>query len=515
MEQIVGWGLIIALISHLSFVLFAIVNLFRGATGRALLLASVVSFLWIISAFYPLTAPLRVNAEIFVLLTWQGLILRALGFRFRERRKSQAVLKQVAFTSIMIAVVGLTTYSSQLILNAQLPLYILPLCFIILNVCGLVLIEQLARNVVRENVWRIRYLNIGLGLLFGFGVLLWSLRLATGSNADFLAVLQPLVASLALAPLAITSLRNANNRLRFNVSRQFVFRTGILAVTGFFLVSLSLLTYIGQLVGGDLGLTTAIFIGIVLSVFLLVIAGSTRFRSTARVLLAKTFFESRYDYRDEWRELTQRFSQQGPDHTLTDHVQISLVNLLHATQASLWLKEEQNFKKAGAFGNDDWEASISDSSSESICKFYDARDWVLDLSDSPEEASVLVRRLQTDQPNANYLVPLFLSDSLYAICLIGESEVKGYKLDWEDFDVLKMTARQCASFLALASANNALVEHEKFAAVAQMSAFLSHDIKTINFKCALKLRVNPMKKKCTRFLRNERSKCSIFSQKKH
>ena len=487
MEQIVGWGLIIALLCHISFLLFAAVNLFRGVTGRALLVASLLSVLWIASVFHPLTAALRPITEILVLLAWQGLILRALGFRFRERRQSQAVLKQIAFTSLASAVVGITTFASQIFLNAKLPIYLVPLCFIVLNVTGLVLIEQLARNVVRENAWRIRYLNIGLGLIFGFGVLLWALRLAIGPNAELLAVLQPLVASLALIPLVIASLRNASNRLRFNLSRQFVFRTGILAATGVFLVSLSLLSYIGQLVGGDLGLTAAIFVGIVLALLLFAIVGSTRFRSTARVLLTKNFFESRYDYRDEWKNLTQRFSEQGPDHTLVDHIQISLATLLNAKRASLWLMEEHNFRNEGVFGDRDWESSLSNDCSEAIHQFYTAKDWVLDLSDPPEDASALARQVQTEQPNANYLVPLFLSDSLYAICLIGESEVKGYKLDWEDFDILKMTARQCASFLALASANKALIEHEKFAAVAQMSAFLSHDIKTINAQLVLLL----------------------------
>ena len=290
MEQIVGWGLIIALLCHVVFLIFSVINLFRGVTGRALMVASFLSCAWVAAIFDPVISNFRVVLEALMLLAWQGLVLRALGFRFRERRASQSILKQVVTISFVSGGVGIAISLVHLFNVALMPRYLLPLCFIVLNVTGLVLIEQLARNVVRENVWRIRYLNIGLGSIFGFGVLLWSLRLAIGVEAELFAIIQPLVASLALIPLAIASLRNSSNRLRFNLSRQFVFRTGVLAVTGAFLVSLSLLTYIGQLVGGDLGLTIGIFLGIALIVLLFAILGSSQFRSTTRVLLTKTFF---------------------------------------------------------------------------------------------------------------------------------------------------------------------------------------------------------------------------------
>ena len=146
-----------------------------------------------------------------------------------------------------------------------------------------------------------------------------------------------------------------------------------------------------------------------------------------------------------------------------------------------------NFSLEATFGDDSWNHEISDTCSSAICQFFEERDWVLDFRDTPDQAAQLVRDIKAEQPEAAFLIPLFLSDSLYAICLLGESEVKRHTLDWEDFDILKMTARQSASFLALASANQALIEHEKFAAVAQMSAFLTHDIKTINAQLVLLL----------------------------
>ena len=487
MGWFVGSALVIALFAHLAFTAFAIVNLYRKITGRALLLASVFALAWITSFFHPLAAIYRIPAEILTLLAWQILTLRALGFRFRERRAGQALLSQVAMVIAVTVVSGLLIYGINITFAGAVPMYLLPLCFIVLNIAGLVLVEQLARNVVIENLWRIRYLNIGLSLIFGFGLLVWSLRLAISSVAEILSILQPVVFSLALIPLVIASLRNRSNRLQFNLSRQFVFRTGVLAAAGFFLIGLSLLTYISQIAGGDLGLTVAIFVAVVLLVFIVAITGSTRFRSTAKVVLTKTFFESRYDYREEWTELTRRLSEQQQDYTLHDQVQLSLINILYAKSSSLWLFREGVFNRESMYGESSWPRVLSAPCNKQMQSFFLEYNWVLDLNEVTSESEAVVTAVRAECPQARFLVPLFLSDSLYAICLIGDSEVREHQLDWEDFDILKLVARQGASYLALDSANKALIENEKFAAVAQMSAFLSHDIKTINAQLTLLL----------------------------
>ena len=58
MEQIVVWSLVIALLCHSAFLIFALVNLFRRITGRALLIASALSLLWVAAVFHPITASL-------------------------------------------------------------------------------------------------------------------------------------------------------------------------------------------------------------------------------------------------------------------------------------------------------------------------------------------------------------------------------------------------------------------------------------------------------------------------
>ncbi len=61
-------------------------------------------------------------------------------------------------------------------------------------------------------------------------------------------------------------------------------------------------------------------------------------------------------------------------------------------------------------------------------------------------------------------------------------------LIWEDYDILKVIARQTAGFLALQHADSVLSASKQLRAMDQMSAFVVHDLKTINAQLGLLLR---------------------------
>jgi putative PEP-CTERM system histidine kinase len=76
------------------------------------------------------------------------------------------------------------------------------------------------------------------------------------------------------------------------------------------------------------------------------------------------------------------------------------------------------------------------------------------------------------------VIPLYLADDLYGICLIGSPYAK-VELNWENFDLVRVVARQTSNVLAQADAQDRLARAMQFEAVSKASAFMVHDLKTM------------------------------------
>jgi putative PEP-CTERM system histidine kinase len=83
-----------------------------------------------------------------------------------------------------------------------------------------------------------------------------------------------------------------------------------------------------------------------------------------------------------------------------------------------------------------------------------------------------------DMADAWVLVPLPHLGSLAGAILLARPPLDR-ALDWEDFDLLKVTGRQVASYLAEARAQEALADAQRFDEFNRRFAFILHDIKNL------------------------------------
>jgi putative PEP-CTERM system histidine kinase len=502
MYSVPDLSVFIPLLAFVGLFGFSLINLVRRITGKALMLASLMSLVWATSVAFPPSGSLSILAELSMLLAWQVLLVSALGLSFSKLLSTQDDSRFIRYLMIIsVTVAGLVWLTGALPQHSPVsPQLVTPLGMVAINIIGLVLIEQLARNVVPENAWRLHYLNIGVSIVFAYGVVIWSAHVTAQAPVLPLTVIQPAVNALAIPCLIIASLRNRSNQLQFSLSRRFVFRTGVLTLTGVFLVSLSTFTYLGQLFAGDLGLSVSVFLAVVLLTLTLAYTGSSRFKSVASVVFTKSLFKSRYDHREEWTNLTARLTEADVDHTLEQQIQLSIAKTLHARSASVWILKEQSFRLVSPTDRR-WPSTLPDPLNKELARYFSVNhDWVLDRKVMPQDAADLDAALTSELPGVRFIVPLPVEHSLYGVCLVGDSEAITEPLDWEDFDTLKLIGRQCGSYLALVEAKESLHEHEKFAAVAQISAFLVHDIKTISSQLSLLLENAEKHKKNPRFV---------------
>lgn len=489
LETVAESGLLIGLCAYAALVAFFIYGWFRRITGRAALLASATTAAWF-GAFLTLGAcPTTDILEVSAYAFWIILLTRILGVG-KERMFDPAYRSQTA-----IAVLTLFAYGFALIVLA-LPDYfdrawwslLLKLFFCLV---GIVSLEQVARNTRRDHEWNVKLLIIGLGIMFTYGFVLYADALLFHAMSLKLLVPQAYIYAIAAPFIAIASLRNRSHRMNVNLSRRFVFRTGTLLLAGGYLLIMGTAGYYVRFFGGEWGEVFQVFLVSAGLIGLAVVSVSAQVRNALRMAMVRNLYEFKYDYRDEWLRVTRELTQANPDEGLGQRAIHALIDLLHANLGAYWRMSSEGVLLPMTQLGGHWNAPLSPAGSKSLSDFFERYDWIIDLDEYRQrpgayEGLDLSADLDILQ-GARFAVPLPIEDRLFGVVAIGQP-VTPMNLIWEDYDILKIIARQSAGFLALHHADTVLSASKQLRAMDQLSAFVVHDLKTVSAQLGLLLR---------------------------
>ncbi|MCZ6640674.1 MAG: PEP-CTERM system histidine kinase PrsK [Gammaproteobacteria bacterium] len=492
LQELYGISLYVGLIAYSILTIFCIVNWLRDITGRALLAASAMTLAFIVSLVLGTPEALSRSLELFVMLAWTFLLSRILEIDLKDFAATarHPVARSIGLSAILVLAGSIYVWSlPEITFHTQnTPITWVYIVALLTCVIGLVVLEQVVRNTREDLRWRLRYLNIGLGTVFGFGVVHHASGLMFSAHIPTLVVLQPTVLALATPFIAIASLRNRRNRLSLNVSRQFVFRSGVLIVTGAFLVSMAVAGYYVRMFGGDLGTVLVVLIATLGILALFVAFGSTRVRTYLRLFINENLYQLKYDYRDEWLRVTQQLTKPNPDFDLSQQAIRALMGVLNASGGALWrLTAEQTLIHVSELKTT-WQQPLTRDLARQLVAFFMEREWIIDLDNVPMEAKAQITDIGDLQEiyDLRFLVPLFVEEDLFGIIALSRPPVHR-KLNWEDYDVVKLIARQAAGLLALRQADEVLSQSKQLHTLNRLSAFVVHDIRTTTSQLSLLL----------------------------
>lgn len=477
-------SLLLGLLAYLILTGFCIVTWVRGITGRAAFAAAALSLLFIVSLAVTGVGPLSISLETLCLLAWMVLLMRVLGVGPSSARDPQLrPVLGVFLTAAVLAVFAMLypwVLAVQHAAGKEPTASLLFAAQLLLAIAGLVLLEQVVRNTRDDYRWRLRYLNIGIGTLFAFQVVHHALALMLGAYLPALLVIEPAVFAVAVPFIAVASVRNPQNPLRLNLSRQFVFKTGTLVATGTILLLLGLLGYLVQVLHGDWGTALVALIGTLGLAGVATVSGSSTVRRRIGRLVQEHLFSHKYDYREEWRRVTAQLTEPSPDYDLSQQVVRALGRVLGSAGGAVWRLSDGGLLIPLGQLHSSWNRPLSPRTSESLKGFFERRDWVLDLEDLPEAAAPIADDLAELRalPGARYLVPLMTDNRLFGLAALTAPGAPA-PLDWEDYDLIKLIARQASGFIGLREAERELADADKLRSFNQVSAFIVHDVKTI------------------------------------
>lgn len=353
---------------------------------------------------------------------------------------------------------------------------------VLLALGGLVLVEQLFRNLPDDSLWSAKPVCLGLAGTFLFDLYLFSQGvLFQGVDPDAFAA-RPFVHALMVPFLLLATTRHRNWIAKIRVSRKVVFHSATLALVGLYLLFMAGVGYYVRYFGGEWGGALQlglVFVGLVLA---LALALSGSLRAKLRVFLGKHFFRYRFDYRDEWLKFTATLSSPAHPQEAGQNVVRGLADMLESPAGALWLlrPEDDQYRQMARWNL----ASITqtlDKNAE-LPAFMRATGWVVNLEEfraSPGRYRDLrLPEWLAEYPQAWLLVPLWQGPDLLGFVLLASPRTR-VDVNWEVTDLLKTAGRQAASFLAQIQATEALLESRKFEAFNRMSAFVVHDLKNI------------------------------------
>ena len=367
-------------------------------------------------------------------------------------------------------------------------------------VLGLVLVEQVFRNLAEDARWLAKPVCLGLLSVFAFDVYIYAEAALLGRLDPDASSVRPLVHLILVPFLFVAVRRRADWSRSLQVSRRAVFYSAALLLAGAYLLFIAAVGYYVRYFGGDWGRALQLGLAFASGVMLLALVLSASLRAKVRVFIGKHFFSYRYDYREEWLAFTAMLASNSSPQEVGVHIVRALANILECPAGALWTKSTGGgpYVQAAAWNMPaDMGSAAADSS---LATFLKERTWLVDMDEFRRDPTAYESLQLPDWLRTNErvwaVIPLPAATELLGWVVLSRPRTP-VELDWETRDLVKTASRQAAGYLSQMQATEALLESRKFDAFNRMSAFVVHDLKNIvtqlslMLKNAQRLRDNP------------------------
>ncbi|OEY67739.1 XrtA/PEP-CTERM system histidine kinase PrsK [Marinobacter sp. X15-166B] len=489
--MITSLGVISHITAVLSFLLLAVLivsKYLRRKVDRAILLATVISLVWAGSVvtqvvwgqpgFFP-----RYLLELLRDAAWIGVLLVLLidGERtVHSSDRTPPVLKIIAATvAICLLSFALLEYAFEFsVLNGKVKVA----GQIALALLGLSLVEQIWRNSINFNRSSLRYLCIGIATLMAYDFFMYTDALLFGQVSDAFWGARGFVNALIVPLFAVNMINTRKQPVHFQLSRNAIFHAGTLIFAGIYLLFLAAGSYYVRVMGGEWGEALQVLLITISMAFFITLITSRRVRSRLMVFISRHFFDYKYDYREEWLKLTRELADLGDAPPLPERVISILSGLVEGNAGALWVKDETGHYQLQSAINLSLPKHTGIDCQSELIQFFLEREWVVDLHEyrrDPTRYNLMeIPDAILHTPDGWLIIPLYLDNSLYGLALIGNPYAK-VELNWENFDLIRVVARQICNLLAHADSQSMLSRAMQFEAVSRASAFMVHDLKTL------------------------------------
>ena len=348
---------------------------------------------------------------------------------------------------------------------------------------SLVLVHNLYGQAAPDSRWGIRLPMLALAGMWAYDLHLYTVAYLTRDPVDDLFAMRGAIAAMLVPLFALASRRNAQWKMQ--LSRAATFQSlSVIAILAYLILMMSA-TQALEVIGGEwvrigqIGLVFAMTLGA------LIFLPSGRARAWLSVMLAKHFFEHRYDYREEWLRFTRTIALGGEDAApLADRIVKAIADVAGSPGGLLLLTDTSQRLIPAARWN--WHGDVDPGApaDPEFVRFLETQAHVIAFdalaggSVVHGDTAVPVPVWLAREEQAWAGIPLLHDDRLVGLVILAPPHVRR-PLDWEDFDLFRTAGIQAASYLAEARSQEALANAQRFDEFNRRFAFIMHDIKNL------------------------------------
>lgn len=355
-------------------------------------------------------------------------------------------------------------------------------------------LEHTFRGSVGVMRWRIKYMVLGVAVLFGFRLYAASQALLYRAPEHLMGQAGPIAVLIACILICVALARGSVFDVDVYPSHSLVYGSLTVLLAGAYLLIVGVLSHLVTRFGGAGAFPVKAFLVLVGVVGLAVLLLSERLRQRLRQFVSRNLRRPSYDYRRVWSEFTTRTTSMLDESEFCRAVTSCVSETFQALSASLWLVDDSGDQLRMVSST-----VLADETAEQIEQPRDEVRQALEAIALLREPTVLE---PGTHPWANTLArlhpgvfprggrrvcqPLVAGGKLLGILVLGD-RVSGLSFTTEDFDLLKCVGDQVASSLLGLQLSHRLLRAKEMEAFQTMSAFFVHDLKNTASSLSLTL----------------------------
>ena len=362
---------------------------------------------------------------------------------------------------------------------------ILNVLILVSTVLILANIERTFRAAVGTMRWKIKFLVLGLGIVFGARIYTGSQALLFSDYHSSQLSIETAALLIGCALIAVAYIRTGFGEIDVYPSRAVLHTSVTVLLTGAYLFVVGILAQIVARFGGAGGFPIAAFIVLLGVAVLAVLLLSDRARQSVQLFVGRHFKRPQHDFRQIWVRFARTLSAALDEATLSATASRLISETFGALSVSTWLVDEQRrclIQTGSTCGAEQSQAgeliismSVEELNSRELTKFLRPFDlsrvkekWARDLA---EKSSGQFRT-----GGSPIYVPLISGEHWLGMIVLAD-RVRGLGYSAEEIDLLKCIGDQVAASLLNLRLTEETMERRELEAFQTMSAFLIHDLK--------------------------------------
>jgi putative PEP-CTERM system histidine kinase len=347
-------------------------------------------------------------------------------------------------------------------------------------------IERTFRAAVGTMRWRIKFLVLGLGAVFGARIYTGSQALLFSDYSSSQLSIETAALLVGCALVAVAYVRTGFTEIDVYPSRAVLHTSVTVFLTGVYLFVVGILAQIVARFGGAAGFPIAAFVVLLGVAILAVLLLSDRAQQSVQLFVSRHFKRPQHDFRQIWARFTRSLSVALDEVALSAKASRLISETFGALSVSIWLVDKQRecLVRAGSTcGAEHSEAggelTISMTAEELNPPELIRFSRPFDLSKAKEKwARNLMERSrgQFRTGGSPICVPLVGAEHWLGAIVLAD-RIRGLGYSAEETDLLKCIGDQVAASLMKLRLTEEIMEKKELEAFQTMSAFLIHDLK--------------------------------------